>query len=82
MVTCNIVDIDFIKNMENFSTKKKQLLDEILERNKVTIVGISYIDTIVPRENYTNLVFELIKNDFIISDISWWEYCLDNGPKY
>lgn len=68
--------------MANFSTKKKQLLDEMLERNKVTIVGIGYIDLIVPRENYKNLLYELIWNDFIISDISWWEYCVDTGSKY
>ena len=50
-------------------------LDNILIENKAQPVGSGYIDIIVNRENYSNLVRDLIENEFEISTISWWEWC-------
>ena len=58
----------------NNKTRKK-LLDNILEKNQTTIVGNGYVDIIIPRSNYIQLINELVINNFIITHITWWEYC-------
>ena len=62
---------------------RKTILDNILERHQTDIVGDGYIDIIVSRSNYTSLIKELILEDFKITSISWWEFCIRNdGNKY
>lgn len=55
--------------------KLKILLDKILEKHKAQPVGSGYIDIIVRKSCYRNLVQELIENEFEIESISWWEWC-------
>jgi len=54
---------------------RKEHLDIILEKHKAQPVGSGYIDIIVRRENYQNLIHDLIENGFEIESISWWEWC-------
>ena len=53
----------------------KQKLDEILEKHKAEPVGYGYIDIIVPRDYYKNLISELAGNGFSITYITWWQWC-------
>ncbi|NRH20920.1 hypothetical protein HOO68_02660 [Candidatus Gracilibacteria bacterium] len=64
--------------------ERKKLLDNILEKNQTTIVGNGYVDIIIPRSNYIQLINELVINNFIITYITWWEYCTGDKfePKY
>ena len=55
----------------------KTTLDYILEKHKAQPVGHGYIDIIVSRGNYKDLVSDLVTNDFKIESISWWEWCPD-----
>lgn len=59
-------------------------LDEILAHNLAQPVGDGYIDIIVRRENYRNLLKDLIEKGYEISCISWWEYVdrIDRKSRY
>ncbi len=58
-------------------------LDRILEKHKAQPVGSGYVDIIVWRDNYQNLVQALVENGFEIESISWWEWCeKENECKY
>lgn len=67
----------------------KRELDEIIEKYKVQPVGHGYIDMIVFRDNYKSFVADLIKNNYKIESIAWWEWCSEGkksefglgGPK-
>jgi len=64
--------------MNTFSPERKILLDSILEKNQTDIVGKGYIDIIVSRSNYINLIKELVFENFKIRSVSWWEWCPEN----
>lgn len=53
----------------------KATLDDIIERHKAQPVGHGYIDIIVLRDNYQDLVADLVNSGFKIQSISWWEWC-------
>lgn len=53
----------------------KTKLDEILDKHKAQPVGNGYIDIIVGRDNYNDLVTDIINSGFKIKSISWWEWC-------
>ena len=62
---------------------KKEQLDIILEKHRAQPVGNGYIDIIVRREDYQNLIQDLIRSEFEIESISWWEWCeKENDCKY
>jgi hypothetical protein len=58
----------------------KEKLDAIIDLHKAQPVGDGYIDIIVLRENCGLFVFDLIKNDFKITNVSWWEW-VSNGKE-
>ena len=61
----------------------KEKLDAILEMYKAQPVGDGYIDIIVIRENCELFITDLTKNGFKITNVSWWEWCLNsNECKY
>lgn len=53
----------------------KVKLDNIIETHKAQPVGHGYIDIIVSRDNYKDFVADLVRNNYKIKSISWWEYC-------
>ena len=56
----------------------KEKLDAIIDLHKAQPVGDGYIDIIVLRENCGPFITDLIKNSFKITNVSWWEWCLNN----
>ena len=56
----------------------KKKLDAIIDLHKAQPVGDGYIDIIVLRENCGPFITDLIKNGFKITNVSWWEWCLNN----
>jgi hypothetical protein len=59
--------------MNAFSPERKIILDNILEKNQTDIVGKGYIDIIVSRMNYKDLIAEILSEKIKIRAISWWE---------
>ena len=55
------------------------LLNELLLKHKAQTVGNGDIDIIVSRKNYKEFVADILKNEYIITGISWWEFCHANN---
>ncbi len=63
--------------LSNIERIRKEKLDSLIKLYKAQPVGNGYIDIIVSRDYYKDFVRELINNGFVITSISWWEYCND-----
>lgn len=57
--------------------KRKAILDAILRKHKAQPVGWGYIDIIVHRDSYRAFVADVLRAEFKIDSISWWEHVED-----
>lgn len=64
---CVVSRINYLKN--------KKILDDLLNKYKAQPVGNGYIDIIVMRDNFKNLIIDLLNNNYEIRSVSWWEFC-------